>query len=69
MMNATIKAAAEVIAEVSPFLASQFIAKPLHRRTVVNALFEKMKADGREDAYRVRVVLNRALDAAQLVTN
>lgn len=52
-----------LINEVSPFLARVWMDRPFHRRTVVAALFEKMKADGNESAYRVRVLLNRYLDA------
>jgi hypothetical protein len=55
--------AAALINEVSPFLASVWTSKPFSRPTVVSALFEKMKADGNEDAYRVRVLLHRYMDA------
>lgn len=62
-VNQTIANAAAVIREVSPFLADMFISRPFHRTSVVSALFEKMKADGNEGAYRTRIVLNRALEA------
>lgn len=58
-------AATALIHEVSPFLATVWVSKPFSRPTVIATLFEKMKADGNEEAYRVRVLLNRVLEAAQ----
>lgn len=56
-------AAAALINEVSPMLAQVWVSKPFNRSTVIAALFEKMKADGHDEAYRVRVLLGRYLDA------
>lgn len=64
-MNETIANAALLIREVSPFLASQWVSKPFHRAAVVRALFLKMRADGNDQADRVRIVLNWTLDALE----
>lgn len=62
-MNATIANAAATIREVSPFLADMWVSRPFHRAATVRALFLKMRADGNEQADRMRIVLNRVLDA------
>lgn len=62
-MNNPIASAAALINHYSPFLAQMFVSRPFHRRTVITTLFEKLKADGNEDAYRIRVILFRALEA------
>lgn len=57
--------AAALISDYSPMLAKIWATRPLHRVTVINTLFQQMKSVGDENAYRVRVLLNRHLEAQQ----
>jgi hypothetical protein len=64
--NRTAINAAEMIREVSPMLASMWLTNSFSRPSVVETLFRKMKQDGNDQAYRVRILLNRALEEMAL---
>ena len=52
-----------LISDYSPMLANIWATRPLHRSTVIATLFQQMKEVGDENAYRVRILLNRYLEA------